>query len=134
MLLTTLLLVAFSSCGVSNKVSTFKPYESRNYSQMNDLVACGDTEIEIEYSSYLFGLFHNIETVNGEQYVSQNITKVHVPRSGVHGLLNKALYKAMVEHPEACYFQLIKSESSTDRLFLGSIVKKKATIRAYRFK
>lgn len=131
-LLATVLVFAMQSCGYKTHYSTFKPYESHHYSQMNDLEACGETTIDIEYSSYL-GIFHNIKTLNGEKYSGQNPKSVSMP-NGVGGLLGKGAYKVLQQFPDAVYFQVIKKEKVSDRLFLGSYVKEKAVIRAYRFK
>ncbi len=131
-LLAAVLVFAMQSCGYKTHYSTLKPYESHHYSQMTDLEPCGETTIDIEYSSYL-GLFHNIRTLNGEKYTGQNPTSVSMPH-GIGGLLGKGTYKVLEQYPDAVYFQVIKKEKVRDRLFLGSYVKEKATIRAYRFK
>lgn len=131
-LLAAVLVFAVQSCGYKTHYSTLKPYESHHYSQMEDLVPCGETTIDIEYTTYL-GLFNNIKTLNGEKYTGQNPKSVSMPK-GLHGLLGKGTYKVLDEHPDAVYFQVLKKEKVSDRLFLGSYVKEKAVIRAYRFK
>lgn len=133
--LTLAVLVALmvQSCGTTTKYSTLKPYESHHYSQMTELEPCGETEVDVEFTSYLWGLFHNVKAVNGQAYNGQNKISLHMPK-GLSGMLGKAAYKVLEQHPDAVYFQVVRVEKSKDKLFLGSYNKEKATIRAYRFK
>lgn len=121
------------SCGVSKNYTTLKPYEAPHYSQMTELEPCGETTVEVEFTSYLWGLFHNIKTVNGAAYNGQNPQSVSMPK-GLHGILGKGAYKIIETFPDACYFQVVRIEKTKDKLFLGSYNRQQAVVRAYRFK
>lgn len=133
LILAALVLVMVQSCGVSKDYTTLKPYEAPHYSQMTELEACGEVTVDVEFTSYLWGLFHNIKTVNGQAYNGQNPQSVSMPK-GLTGMLGKSAYKVIETYPDAVYFQVVRVEKEKDKLFLGSYNRQKAVVRAYRFR
>ncbi len=102
---------------------------------MNDLQYMGEQEISIEYTSYL-GLFKSIEKVNGEAYDPVNRKELTMPRSCNfrNKNLDKAAYKLMETFPDAVYFQIVMETKNVDKLFLGSVNKETARVKAYKLK
>jgi len=102
---------------------------------MSDLEYVGETEIEVTYSSYL-GFIKNIHTVNGIEYdgTQKQIARLDPNWNGSMGKLDHATYKVLQQFPEARYFQVMRRTKVKERLFLGSTVTEKATIRAYKLK
>lgn len=128
--------LALQGCGTTTRNRTFSPELTQLHLLMDDLVFIGETEVEMSYSTYLFGLFHNIHTVNGKEYdaTHKQITKLESRFFGGLGKLDKATYKVLQDYPEARYFQVVRRTKVKDKLFLGNSVKETAIIRAYKFK
>ena len=53
-----------TSCGSVNKSKSYSFDSVRLEVNMNDLVCLGEADISVEYSTYLWGAFSNIEKVN----------------------------------------------------------------------
>lgn len=126
-----------ASCGSITKNQSYSFDEVRLEMNMNDLVYLGEAEISVEYSSYLGGLFKSIEKVNGEAYNSVHKKEVRLPNQGrkfMNKNLDKAAYKLVEKYPDAVYFQVVFETSQKDKLFLGSINKEYAKVRAYKLK
>lgn len=124
------------SCGTSKVIDAFHPYESHHYSQMSELICLGEVEVDVEYSSYLWGLITNVEKVNGKDYDSQNTKSLAVSKSFLKSdrHMDKAYAKAYEKYPSAVYYQVVRSTKESQNLFLGSQVKRTATVRCYGFK
>lgn len=130
-----LLLVAATSCGSISKNRSYSFDEVRLELGMNDLEYIGEQEISIEYTSYL-GLFKSIEKVNGEVYSPVNRKELTMPRSCNfrNRNLDKAAYKLRETFPDAVYFQIVMETKDVDKLFLGSVNKETAKVKAYKLK
>ncbi len=130
-----ILLVAVTSCGSISKNRSYSFDEVRLELGMNDLQYMGEQEISIEYTSYL-GLFKSIEKVNGEAYDPVNRKELTMPRSCNfrNKNLDKAAYKLMETFPDAVYFQIVMETKNVDKLFLGSVNKETARVKAYKLK
>lgn len=121
-----------TSCGTITKTQPYSFDQVRLEMNMNDLAYLGEDEVSVEYSTYLFGLIKKTEKVNGEIYNSVFQKKMNIP--GLSGDLKLASYKLHEKFPEAVYFQVVLETHSKDKLFLGSLNKKTAKIRAYKLK
>lgn len=130
-----LLLAAMTSCGSISKNRSYSFDEVRLELGMNDLQYMGEQEISIEYTSYL-GLFKSIEKVNGEVYDPVNRKELTMPRSCNfrNRNLDKAAYKLRETFPDAVYFQIVMETKDVDKLFLGSVNKETARVKAYKLK
>lgn len=130
------LALSLHSCGTTTSNRSFSPDLTQLHILMDDLVFIGETEVEMSYSTYLYGLFYNIHTVNGQDYdaTQKKITKLESRFFGGLGKLDKATYKVLDQYPEARYFQVVRRTKVKDKLFLGNSVKETAIIRAYKFK
>lgn len=130
-----LLLATMTSCGSISKNRSYSFDEVRLELGMNDLQYMGEQEISIEYTSYL-GLFKSIEKVNGEVYDPVNRKELTMPRSCNfrNRNLDKAAYKLRETFPDAVYFQIVMETKDVDKLFLGSVNKETARVKAYKLK
>jgi hypothetical protein len=102
---------------------------------MDDLEYVGDSEISVEYTSYL-GLFKSVEKVNGEMYNPTHKKNLVMPKSCKfrNRNLDIAAYKLVETYPEAVYFQIVFETKNVEKLFLGSVNKEVAKVRAYKLK
>ena len=117
------------SCGTVQRNTPFSVLNTRLRLDMtmNDLNYLGESEISVEYNTYL-GFISKIQKVNGEAYNPFHTRKLSIPTQ------NLAAYKVLEDYPEATYFQVIFKRSEKERLFLGSTKKTTAKVRAYSFK
>ena len=128
----------FTSCGTTTKTRSFSPQITQLIYSNDDLEFLGETEVSVNYSTWLFGAFYQIHTVNGVEYDSSNkkITNlsngIYLPYIG--SKLAKATYKVVEQYPEARYFQIVRQTSSKEKLFLGNEITKTALIRAYKIR
>lgn len=124
-----------TSCGTVTKNASFSYDSVRLEMSMNDLEYLGETEISIEYTSYL-GIFKSIEKVNGEVYNPTHKQILQLPGDGKikSKNLRLAAYKLTEMYPDAVYFQVVFEKTIKDKLFLGSTNKEYAKIRAYNLK
>ncbi len=126
-----------TSCGSITKNRSYSFDEVRLNMNMNDLVYLGEAEISVEYSTYLFGAFKSVERVNGEMYNPTHETRLSIPSNScnfTNGNLELAAYKLVETYPDAVYFQVVFETSKKDKLFLGSLNKEYAKVRAYKLK
>ena len=130
-----LCVLCLASCGT---VQTNTPFSIRDTRlrlkmTMDDLIYLGESEISVEYVTYL-GVFSKIRKINGEAYNPWQTRKLNIPTQGM-ALSGKGLdlaaYKVLEDYPDAVYFQVIFKRTETERLFLGSEKKITAKIRAY---
>lgn len=128
------LVLFVTSCGSVSKNNSYSFDQVRLEMNMNDLTYLGEAEISVEYSSY-FGLFKSIEKVNGEVYNPVHEKKLSIS-TGLFkdNSLNIAAYKLVETYPTAVYFQVVFETSEKEKLFLGSVNKKTAKVRAYKLK
>ncbi len=124
-----------SSCGSISKSKSYAFDEVRLEMAMNDLDYLGDMEISVEYTTYL-GIFKSIEKVNGEEYNPVHKKVLTMPKSCRfrNRNLDAAAYKLVEKFPDAVYFQIVFETKNVDKLFLGSVNKETAKVRAYRLK
>lgn len=127
----------FTSCGTTTKTRSFSPQITQLIYQNKDMQFLGETEVSVTYSTWL-GLFYQIHTVNGVEYDSSNkkITQLNngVALPFVGSKLNKAFDKVIEKFPEARYFQIVRTTSEKEKLFLGREYTQKALIRAYKIR
>ena len=122
-----------TSCGSISKSRSYSFDDVRLEMNMNDLQYLGEQEISIEYTSYL-GIIKSVEKVNGETYNPVNKKVLTMPRSCNfrNRNLDKAAYKLVETFPGAVYFQIVFETKHVDRLFLGSVHKECAKVKAYK--
>lgn len=134
-LMATATIALLCSCGTTTYNHAYSPAPKQLRAINDCLVYLGETEVEITYSSY-FGIFRNIHTINNEEYDNTNkkITRLGRQKVGNLSGLSKAAYKVLEVFPEAQYYQVVRTTTTKERLFLGSEVKKKALIKAYKYK
>lgn len=122
-----------TSCGSISKSRSYSFDDVRLEMNMNDLQYLGEQEISIEYTSYL-GIIKSVEKVNGETYNPVNKKVLTMPRSCNfrNRNLDKAAYKLVETFPNAVYFQIVFETKHIDRLFLGSVHKECAKVKAYK--
>lgn len=126
-------LFTVTSCGSISKSRSYSFDDVRLEMNMNDLQYLGEQEISIEYTSYL-GIIKSVEKVNGETYNPVNKKVLTMPRSCNfrNRNLDKAAYKLVETFPGAVYFQIVFETKHVDRLFLGSVHKECAKVKAYK--
>lgn len=127
--------VIATSCGSVSKNQSYSFDQVRLEMGMNDLVYMGTSEISVEYTSYL-GLFKSIERVNGEIYNPVHKKELCMPKSCNfrNKNLDIAAYKLVETYPDAVYFQIVFETKTTDKLFMGSVNKESAKVKAYKLK
>lgn len=126
-----------TSCGSISKTQSYSFDSVRLEMSMNDLTYLGESEISVEYSSYLWGLFSSIQKVNGENYNPVHEKKLYIPNGTSlfrDDKLDIAAYKLIEQYPEAVYFQVVLETSDNEKLFLGNVCKKTAKVKAYKLK
>ena len=133
--------LSFSSCSGLQQVSdvqtaSFTPTFVRVDSNINDYVQLGETTVSIETKKYL-GFINSIYKVNDEYYNSRDIKIVELEgRNNIKlkGDINKALYKAIEEYPNADYYVPVMKTTDVERMFLGKFTKESVRIKAYMLK
>lgn len=132
-----LAMFTLSGCGTLTKSKVFAPNQVQLNLGMDDLQYLGEAKISVTYRTYL-GLIKVIDTVNNEAYDRTNAKEVSLySQIGAYPLsteVNKAACKLLEQYPDATYFQPITLTKVKDRLFLGSINKVEAVVKAYKFK
>lgn len=128
------ILILATSCGSISKDRSYSFNNVRLEMGMNDLQYLGEREISVEYTSYLW-IFKSVDKVNGQKYDPTNKKELTIPRSGFSNCnLKKAAYKLSEDFPEADYFQIVFETKQVDKLFLGSVHKHSARVKAYKLK
>lgn len=124
-----------TSCGSVSKNKSYTFDQVRLEMGMNDLEYLGEADISVEYTSYL-GLFKSIEKVNGEVYNPTHKKQLSVNKGFIfrNKKLDIAAYKLVEQYPQADYFQLVFETKDVDKLFLGSVNKEYARVKAYKLK
>ena len=132
-----LAMFTLSGCGTLTKSKMFAPNQVQLNLGMDDLEYLGEAKIDVTYRTYL-GFIKVIDTVNNEAYDRTNEKEVALySQIGTYPLsadVNKAAYKLIEQFPDATYFQPVSLTKVKDRLFLGSINKVEAVVKAYKFK
>ena len=129
--------VTVTGCSVTHN-RTFAPgYSVRLDVHPSDIEFLGETEISIEYQTYL-GFIRIIDKINGETYDGKTRSYSHLGGSQfdksalcVHSL-DRAAYKVIEEFPDATYYMVAHQTVERNRMFMSSDVKVKATVRAYK--
>ena len=127
----------FTSCGTTTHTRSFSPQITQLIYQNKDMEFLGETEVSVNYSTWL-SIFYQIHTVNGVEYDSSN-KKITVLNNGIAlpmagSKLQKAYYKVIEKFPEARYFQIVRTTTEKEKLFLGREYTQKALIRAYKIR
>jgi len=130
-----------SSCSVKTtrqlRTATFMPNKVELRETLNDFEYLGEVEVEVSYSRYI-GLFSVTHTINGEPLSnSKNIIIFHGTKNLPITLdrhLNKAIFKAYKEYPDADILMPTLLTREKQQMFLGSKITKKAKIKAYKLK
>lgn len=135
LIIACLLAIMATSCGSLSKSRSYAFDEVRLEMGMNDLDYLGEAEISVEYTTYL-GIFKSIEKVNDEVYNSVHKKVLTMPKSCRfrNRNLDAAAYKLVEQYPDAVYFQIVFETKNKDKLFLGSVNKETAKVRAYKLK
>lgn len=122
-----------ASCSIVSR-STFSADRTQLNIGMDDLEYLGETEISVEYSTYL-GIFTRVDKVNGAVYDRKvkNFTSLHT-NTVLARKLNIASHKALEDYPEANYFIVTNQHTTKDVLFLGSAKVVTAKVKAYKIK
>ncbi len=128
-------LLTATSCGTVSKSRSYSFDEVRLEMGMQDLQYLGEQEISVEYTQYL-GFIKTFQKVNGKTYDPVNKKELTMPRSCNfrNRNLDKAAYKLVEKFPEAVYFQIVFETKNVDKLFLGSVHKETAKVKAYKLK
>ena len=133
-----LCVLCMASCGTVQRNTPFSIRDTRLRLEMtmDDLNYLGDSEISVEYDTYL-GVFSKLQKVNGEAYNPLQTRRLNIPTQNMSLKgkgLDLAAAKLLEDYPEATYFQVIFKSTETERLFLGSVKKTTAKVRAYSLK
>ncbi len=136
-ILGVVLTALLASCSVTRN-QTYSPSASQLNIQMSDLEYLGETEISVEYRTYM-GLFRVIDRINDVPYDGVEIDHTTLESGspagiGLCGRLNRAAGKVFEQFPGADYFIVVSQSRHKTRLFLGAEVTEKAKVRAYAFK
>ena len=127
------LVLVSASCSITRH-SAFAPGLTQLTLQLSDLDYIGESEISVEYRTYL-GLITVTDTINGEAYTGEQIQKFPLRSNQIlMPKLSRAAYKLCQEFPQADYFIITSQTTERQQLFLGSQVAAKAKVKAYRFK
>ena len=129
-------LFCFASCGTVQVNKPFAVGDIRLEMSMDDLTFLGESEISVEYDTY-FGVITKIQKVNEVLFDPLNTKRLNIPMQGL-SLSSKgmdlAAYKVLMDYPQATYFQVVFERTETEKLFLGSVNKTTAKVRAYCLK
>ena len=133
-LLLAAVVASLSACSVTRH----RPYaveDTRLNLAMSDLEYLGESEISVDYRKYA-GFITVIDSINGVPYDGVEIKSARIGNApaGLYGKLNRAAYKLVEDFPEAEYFFVVSQDKTITRLFLGSDIKVKARVKAYKFK
>lgn len=122
-----------ASCSIVSR-SAYSVDRTQLNISMEDLTFLGETEISVEYDTYL-GIFTRVDKVNGEpyDYKVKNITVLNT-NSVLARKLNIAAHKVIEDYPEANYFIVTNQHVTKEVLFLGSEKTVTAKVKAYKIK
>lgn len=137
----TLMALSFSSCSGLRQVSgiqstSFAPDCVRVEANINDYAQLGETTVSVEYRRYL-GFIKKIDKINDAEYNFRDVKIVEFEGRNdieLNGNIEKALYKAVEEYPDADYYVPVTKTKEVNRMFLGRYVKESVTIKAYSLK
>jgi len=125
-----------SSCSITRN-RTYSPAVTQLNVHMDDLEYLGETEITVEYRTYL-GFINVVDKINGELYDGKEIKTLVISNgncsTSLVGKLDRASYKLAEEFPGADYFIVAGQSMTRDILFLGGHVTAKAKVKAYSFR
>jgi len=133
-----------TSCGVSTnklmRTGTFMPNDVRLNMTLDDFQYLGDADVTAEYSKY-FGFITVFKLINGKEVARRNQSIVNLEGNGSFTLplmLNKKLRRAMfdvhIKYPSADFLIPVYIITEKQGMFLGSIVKQKIKVKAYKIK
>lgn len=137
MVLSLFAILCASSCSVTRQ-RAYSPSLVQLNLQMSDLKYLGETEISVDYRTYL-GVIRVIDAVNGEKYTGKEIHRTAINNGCIASQslskpLNRASFKVFQDFPDADYAVVVKQERNIKRLFLGNDVSAKATVKVYKLK
>lgn len=130
-------LVCLTSCSITRN-RMYVPDSTRLNLTMADLEYVGETEISVDYRTYL-GFISVIDRLNGVPYDGAEIKTVNVSDREssalkLYGKLKRASYKLLDEFPDGEYFIVTSQSKSVTRWFLGSSISVKARVKVYSLK
>lgn len=131
-----LCVLCMASCGTVQTNKAFTMGDVRLEMTMDDLNYLGESEISVEYNTYL-GVITKIQKVNGDLYNPLYTRKLNIPTQGLSLTsigMDLAAYKVVEDYPSANYFQVVFERTEKEKLFLGSVNKTTARVRAYCLK
>lgn len=128
--------VAVSGCSVTHNRTYAPGYSVRLDVQPSDVEYLGETEISIEYQTYL-GFIRVFETINGEPYDGtrrfSHLGGTQFDKTALYTRsLDRAAYKVIEKWPDATYYMIAHQTVERHRMFMSSDVKVTATVRAYK--
>ncbi len=103
---------------------------------MDDFVFIKDTEVSVTYNTYL-GSINILREVNDKEASKRNVNSVSTyGRTWMYisPYLQRALYDAKQEIPDAEIFIPVTEVDEIQNMFLGKKIKKTLTVRAYKMK
>ncbi len=132
-------MVLMSSCiGTStsktSRTASFYPNVVRYELSSDKIQLLGEMEISISYKRYL-GIFRIWDKINGEDVnrrVINTITLYGDKNISLSRDLQRALYGAHVQYPEADFLIPVFEIVELETMFLGRRVEKRAKIKAYK--
>ena len=133
LLLCTMAVAALASCSVVRH-GAYAPDRTQMNLELSDLVFLGETEISVEYDTYL-GIFSRIDKINGVPYDGKVIETARINGNTIlPRKLTRATPKILKDFPDAEYFVITNQKTSRHNLFLGSERIVSAKVRVYKFK
>jgi hypothetical protein len=138
------LVLLLSSCGVSTsklmRTGTFMPNDVRLNMTIDDFQYLGDAEVTAEYSKY-FGFITVFKLINGKEVARRNQSIISLEGNGsfslplmVNNKLRRALFDVHIKYPTADFLVPVHIITEKQGMFLGSIVKQKVKVKAYKIK
>lgn len=103
---------------------------------MEDFVFIKDADVSVTYNTYL-GRIYVLREINGKEASKRVVNSVSTYGRTwmyVSPYLQRALYDAKQEIPDAEIFIPVTEVDEVQNMFLGSKVKKTLTVRAYKMK
>lgn len=133
-----------TSCGVSTsklmRTGTFIPNDIRLNMTMDDFQFLGDAEVTAEYSKY-FGFISVFKLINGKEVARRNKSIFSLEGNGNFSLplmlnsrLRRALFDVHIKYPTADFIVPVYIITESEGMFLGTVVKQKMKVKAYKIK
>ncbi len=139
LLLFAAMLTFTTACSVTrNTITTRTPDVVRLNIDMDDVQCLGETELTIEYRTYL-GFIRVKDKINGIPYDRKGIKTTTVKVYGssfgkMPSIFRYSAYKLAEDFPDADYFTIVNGQKKKTNLFLGGSAVSTLKIKAYKLK